>query len=303
MKEMQKRLKKNKTLLLMLLPASIFVVVFSYIPMLGIVVAFKNYNYTSGFLKSPWVGLDNFHYLFATGKIWALTRNTLLYNIAFIFFGIIFEVGFAVMLSEISGAIFKKVSQGFIFLPYFISWVVVSTIMLNIFGENGVLNSVLGAFGIQGFSVYRQVSRWPVVMVMVKLWKQTGYGTVVYLAAIAGISQEMTEAAEIDGASVWQKIRYITVPSINPTIIIMTLLAIGNIFRGDFGMFYQLVGSNQLLLQSSDVIDTYVYRSLITTPNIGMSAAAGFYQSVLCFATICTANYIVKKVDPDYTLF
>lgn len=303
MKHRSRSLKKNKTLLLMLVPAFVFVVVFNYIPMFGIVVAFKNYNYASGFFRSPWVGFDNFHYLFATGKIWALTRNTLLYNIAFIFFGIIFEVGFAIILSELSGNIFKKLSQGFIFLPYFISWVVVSTIMLNIFGENGVLNSVLGAFGIESFSVYKQVSAWPVVMLMVKLWKQTGYGTVVYLAAIAGISQEMTEAAQIDGASIWQKIRYITIPSIKPTIIIMTLLAIGNIFRGDFGLFYQLVGSNQLLLQSSDVIDTYVYRSLITTPNIGMSAAAGLYQSVLCFATICGANYIVKKVDPDYTLF
>ena len=175
--------------------------------------------------------------------------------------------------------------------------------MLNIFGQNGILNSILGAFGINGFSIYQQVTIWPVIMLLVRLWKQTGYGTVVYLAAIAGISQEMTEAAQIDGASVWQRMRYITVPSLKPTIFIMTLLAVGNIFRGDFGMFYQLVGSNQLLLQSSDVIDTYVYRSLITTPNIGMSTAAGLFQSVLCFATICTANYIVKRIDPDYTLF
>lgn len=303
MKNLTRDLKKNKTLLFMLIPSLLFVLIFSYIPMFGIVVAFKNYNYTSGFFRSPWIGFDNFHYLFVTGKIWALTRNTLLYNISFIIFGIIFEVGFAIILSEITGNVFKKVSQGFIFLPYFISWVVVSTIMLNIFGENGVLNSVLAAFGADKFSVYQRPALWPVVMVLVKLWKQTGYGTVVYLAAIAGISQEMIEAAQIDGASVWQRIRYITIPSLKPTIIIMTLLAIGNIFRGDFGMFYQLVGSNQLLLQSSDVIDTYVYRSLITTPNIGMSAAAGLYQSILCFVTICVANYIVKRADPDYTLF
>lgn len=303
MKNLIKSMKKNKILLFMLVPPIVFVVIFSYIPMFGIIAAFKNYNYTGGFLRSPWVGFNNFRYLFVTGKIWALTRNTLLYNIAFIFFGIIFEVGFAILLSEITGRIFKKVTQGFIFLPYFISWVVVSTIMLNIFGENGVLNSILGAFGVQDFSIYQHVTLWPVVMVLVKLWKQTGYGTVVYLAAIAGIGQEMIEAAQIDGASIWQRIRYITIPSLKPAIFIMTLLAIGNIFRGDFGMFYQLVGSNQLLLQSSDVIDTYVYRSLITTPNIGMSAAAGLYQSVLCFVTICAANYIVKRFDPDYTLF
>lgn len=298
-----KKVKKNKTLLMMLVPPVIFVIVFSYIPMAGIVVAFKNYNYYDGFFRSPWVGFDNFRYLFVTGKIWELTRNTLLYNMAFIFFGLIFEVGFALILSEMTGKIFKKTAQGLIFLPYFISWVVVSTIMLNIFGQNGILNSILGAFGINGFSIYQQVTIWPVIMLLVRLWKQTGYGTVVYLAAIAGISQEMTEAAQIDGASVWQRMRYITVPSLKPTIFIMTLLAVGNIFRGDFGMFYQLVGSNQLLLQSSDVIDTYVYRSLITTPNIGMSTAAGLFQSVLCFATICTANYIVKRIDPDYTLF
>lgn len=303
MNSLTKNMKKNRTLLLMLVPPIIFVVIFNYIPMAGIIVAFKNYNYFQGFFGSPWVGLDNFRYLFVTGKIWELTRNTLLYNMAFIFFGIIFEVGFAIILSEISGKIFKKLAQGFIFLPYFISWVVVSTIMLNIFGENGVLNSILGTVGIENFSIYKQVSQWPIVMLFVRLWKQTGYGTVVYLAAIAGISQEMVEAAQIDGASVWQRIRYITIPSLKPTIFIMTLLAIGNIFRGDFGMFYQLVGSNQLLLQSSDVIDTYVYRSLITTPNIGMSAAAGLFQSVLCFVTICTANYIVKRFDPDYTLF
>ncbi len=303
MKLFGKKIRKNRTLLLMLIPAFVFVIIFNYIPMGGIIVAFKDYNYNSGILGSPWVGWDNFNYLFVTGKIWELTRNTLLYNLAFIFFGIVFEVGFAIILSEITNKVFKKISQGFIFLPYFISWVVVSTIMLNIFGENGVLNSVLSTVGIEGFNIYKQAAQWPIVMVLVRLWKQTGYGTVVYLAAIAGISQEMTEAAQIDGATIWQRIRYITIPSLKPTIIIMTLLAVGNIFRGDFGMFYQLVGSNQLLLKSSDVIDTYVYRSLITTPNIGMSAAAGLYQSVLCFITICAVNYIVKRIDPDYTLF
>ena len=175
--------------------------------------------------------------------------------------------------------------------------------MLNIFGQNGVLSNILTYFGIEDFSIYQQVKQWPVVMVCIRLWKQTGYGTVVYLAAIAGLSQEMFEAASIDGASIWQKIRYITIPSLKPTIFIMFLLSVGNIFRGDFGMFYQLVGNNQLLLETSDVIDTFVYRSLITTPNIGMSAAAGFYQSVLCFITIVSVNWVVKKIDPDYTLF
>lgn len=297
------QVRKNRTLLCILLPALLYVVIFSYIPMFGITIAFKDYNYNGGILGSPWCGFKNFEYLKISGKLWALTRNTLLYNLAFIVFGIIFEVGFAVMLSEITKKTFKKVTQAFMFLPYFISWVVVSTIMLNIFGQNGVLSNVLAHFGIEDFSIYQQIRQWPVIMVAIRIWKQTGYGTVVYLAAIAGLSQEMFEAASIDGASIWQKIRYITIPGLKPTIFIMFLLSVGNIFRGDFGMFYQLVGNNQLLLETSDVIDTFVYRSLITSPNIGMSAAAGFYQSVLCFVTIVSVNWLVKKVDPDYTLF
>lgn len=297
------QVRKNRMLLCMLLPALLYVVIFSYIPMFGVVIAFKDYNYNGGILGSPWCGLKNFEYLKISGKLWTLTRNTLLYNLAFIVFGIIFEVGFAVMLSEITKKTFKKIAQAFMFLPYFISWVVVSTIMLNIFGQNGVLSNILAHFGIEDFSIYQQIKQWPIIMVAIRIWKQTGYGTVVYLAAIAGLNQEMFEAASIDGASIWQKIRYITIPSLKPTIFIMFLLAVGNIFRGDFGMFYQLVGNNQLLLETSDVIDTFVYRSLITSPNIGMSAAAGFYQSVLCFITIVSVNWLVKKVDPDYTLF
>ena len=297
------QVRKNRTLLCMLLPALLYVVIFSYIPMFGIAIAFKDYNYNGGILGSPWCGFKNFEYLKISGKLWALTRNTLLYNLAFIVFGIIFEVGFAVMLSEITKKTFKKVTQAFMFLPYFISWVVVSTIMLNIFGQNGVLSNVLAHFGIEDFSIYQQIRQWPVIMVAIRIWKQTGYGTVVYLAAIAGLSQEMFEAASIDGASIWQKIRYITIPGLKPTIFIMFLLSVGNIFRGDFGMFYQLVGNNQLLLETSDVIDTFVYRSLITSPNIGMSAAAGFYQSLVGFVLVLTANGIVRKVSKENALF
>ena len=228
------QVQKNRTLLYMLLPALLYVIIFSYIPMFGITIAFKNYNYNDGIMGSPWCGLQNFEYLKISGKLWALTRNTLLYNLAFIVFGVIFEVGFAIMLSEITKKTFKKVSQAFMFLPYFISWVVVSTVMLNIFGQNGVLSNILTHFGIEDFSIYQQVKQWPVVMVGIRLWKQTGYGTVVYLAAIAGLSQEMFEAASIDGANIWQKIRYITIPGLKPTIFIMFLLSVGNIFRGDF---------------------------------------------------------------------
>jgi len=303
MSQLIKKMRKHRVLLAMLIPAFIYIILFAYIPMAGIVVAFKNFNYNDGIFNSPWNGLANFNYLFVTKKIFTLTRNTLLYNIAFIFFGMICEVGFAVLLSEINNKVFKKFAQGFMFLPYFISWVVVATIMLNIFGDNGVINSILHSMGLAKFSIYHQPAQWPIVLVFVRLWKQTGYGAVIYLAAIAGISQDLYEAAEIDGANVWQKIRFITVPSLKPTIMIMVLLALGNVFRGDFGMFYQLVGSNQMLMQTSDVIDTYVYRMLTTSPNVGMTAAAGLYQSILCFVTIVVANGIVKKLAPDYTLF
>lgn len=302
-KELVKNIKRYRVLLAMLLPTILYVIVFAYIPMGGIVLAFKNYNYNLGILESPWCGLDNFRFLFVTNKIWKLTINTLAYNIVFILVGLVFEVGFAIMLSEIRNQVFKKFSQAFMFLPYFISWVVVATIMLNIFGSNGVLHHILTYFGMGDYSIYRNTKLWPLVLVLVRAWKQTGYGTVVYLAVITGISQELYEAASMDGATVWQKIRHITLPSLKPTIFIMVLLALGNVFRGDFGMFYQLVGSNQLLLDSSDIIDTYIYRMLTTSPNTGMTAAAGLYQSILCFVCIMIANRVVRKVDPEYTLF
>ena len=302
-KGLWKKIVKNRVLLVMLLPALIYTVIFSYIPMTGIVLAFKRYDYGKGIYGSPWCGLHNFQYMIVSDKLWSLTRNTLCYNIVFIILGILAEVGFAIMLSELSRVTFKKVSQAFMFLPYFISWVVVSTIMLNIFGEHGVLNNVITSLGGDPFNVYDHVKTWPLVIVMVKLWKSTGYGSVVYLAAIAGISQEMYEAAKIDGADIWRRIVHITIPCLKPTIFIMGLLAVGNVFRGDFGLFYQLVKNNQKLLEYSDVIDTFVYRTMITTSDFGMSAAAGFYQSVLCFVTICIANGIVKKTNPDYTLF
>lgn len=287
----------------MLVPSLLLVIVFSYIPMGGIVIAFKKYNYVKGIFGSPWNGLTNFKFLFLTGKIWNLLKHTMLYNIAFIVFGMMVEVGFAVMLNEMRSVAFKKITQSMMFLPHFISWVVVATIMLNIFGVHGVVNNILGMMGLGNFNLYGQIKQWPLVMVLLKLWKSSGYGCVVYLAAIVGINPEIYEAAKIDGANIWQRIFHITLPSLRPTIVIMLLLAIGGIFRGDFGMFYQIVGSNQLLLESSDILDTYVYRSLISGSNMGMTAAASLLQSVLCFITINLVNFTVKKIEPDYSLY
>lgn len=299
-----KTVKKHWMLLAMLAPAVLYVLVFSYVPMTGIVLAFKKYQYAGGIYFSPWNGLDNFKALLVAGKLGQVTRNTLLYNLAFIALGVVFEMGSAILLNEIGGKWFKKIAQSFMFLPYFISWVVVSAVMYNVFNyEKGVINHVLNLIGAQPFDLYNSPNAWPIVLIFLKIWKQSGYGSVVYLAAITGLDQEMFEAASIDGASAWQKIRYITIPSLIPTMVIMVLLAIGNIFRGDFGMFYQTVKTSALLQPVTDVIDTYVFRLLINNSDIGVSAAAGLYQSVLCFITITICNKLVKKVDPDYALY
>lgn len=299
-----KTARKHWMLLLMLAPAILYVIVFSYIPMTGIVLAFKDYQYAGGIYGSPWTGLNNFKALIIGGKLGMVTRNTLLYNIAFLFLGVIFEMGSAILINELSSKWFKKISQSFMFLPYFISWVVAGAIMYNIFNyERGVFNSLLSAFGAEPFDLYNKPGAWPFVLVFLKLWKQTGYGSVVYLAAITGLDQEMFEAASIDGANAWQKIRYITLPSLLPTMVILVLMGIGNIFRGDFGLFYQTVKSSALLQPVTDVIDTYVFRLLINNSDVGVSAAAGLYQSVLCFITITICNKLVKKADPDYALY
>ena len=303
-KNFVKQVRRNKILLLMLLPAIAYVIVFSYIPMGGIIVAFKRFSFSKGFLGSPWCGLENFRFLFISDKLWPLMRNTLLYNAAFITVGMVMEVGFAIIINELGSKWFKKVFQSFMFLPFFISWVVVIAIVDAIFGyDSGIINQVLQSLGLEKFNIYVNAAPWPFLLVFFKAWKKTGYGSIVYLAAISGMDQEIVDAAEIDGANIWQRIRYITIPSLKPTIIIMMLLAIGNIFRGDFGMFYQLIGNNSVLLEVGDILDLYIYRAMVSSSNLGMASAAGFYQSILCFFTIIAANWMVKKYDPDYSLF
>lgn len=299
-----RELTRNWLLYVMLLPAVAFVLIFNYWPMSGVVLAFKNYKTRLGIFGSPWVGLQNFKFLRISGKLGLLTRNTFLYNIAFMTLGMILEVGFAVIINEVIGRKFKKGLQTVMFLPYFISWVVVAAIMYNMFNfEKGTVNNVLRAMNMEPTDLYNTGSSWPPLLVLVNAWKRTGYGMVVYLAAITGMDQEMFEAASIDGANVWQKIRHITIPSLVPQMMILLLLGIGNVFRGDFGLFYQTVKSNAKLLPYTDILDTYVYRSLMSSGDIGMSAASGLYQSILCFVTICLANLSVKKVQPDYALF
>ena len=208
------------------------------------------------------------------------------------------------MINELTNKVFKKIFQSFMFLPYFISWVVVQAIFQAIFGyEYGIFNHIIEFFGAERINFYASPDGWPVLLVFFKMWKMVGYDCIVYLAAVAGIDQGMYEAAAIDGANVWQRIRHITLPSLLPTMVIMGLLAVGQIFRGDFGLFYQLVGNNAVILKAADILDTFIYRSLMQTNDYGMSSAAGLYQSCLCFVTILAVNKIVKMIEPDYTLF
>jgi putative aldouronate transport system permease protein len=303
-KNLGAKLWENRMLWLMLVPALFFIVLFAYVPMGGVIVAFKDYKNRLGIVGSPWVGLDNFKYLVISNKLWTLTRNTLAYNACFIVFGMAAEVGLAIIVSELPLRSLKKLFQSMTFLPFFISWVVAASIVMSIFGyENGALNTILRSLGREPVDIYGNPARFPAALVALRLWKTSGYGTIIYLASIMGMDQEMLEAAEIDGANIWQRIWHITIAHLRPTMVIMLLLAVGQIFRGDFGMFYQIVGRSQTLLEVSDIIDTYVYRSLVNSPNTGMAAAAGLYQSVLCFVSIMAVNFAVKKLEPDYTLF
>ncbi|AIQ72502.1 MULTISPECIES: ABC transporter permease subunit [Paenibacillus] len=304
-----KNIMNNKIMLLMVLPGALWFLFFSYLPMIGTIIAFKEYRFSrDGFwasiINSKWVGLDNFKFLFTTNDAYIITRNTLLYNGAFILLGLILSVLMAIVLSEIVNKKLAKVYQTGMFLPYFLSWVVVGYFAFSFLSsERGMLNQIMGFFGAESIQWYSEKAYWPFILILVYLWKAVGYNSVVYLAAIMGIDKSLYEAAMIDGASKFQQIRNITLPLLSPIITIMTLLAIGKIFYADFGLFYQVPRNSGTLYSVTNVIDTYVYQGLKTTGEIGMSTAAGLYQSVVGFTLVMTSNYIVRKYNKDSALF
>lgn len=299
-----RKIVKSKTLLLMLAPAVLFYLIFMYLPMSGIVIAFKDFNYSDGIFGSPWVGFKNFRFFFMTGAARYVTLNTLAYNAVFLINNTIWQVLIAILLSEISQKVFKKITQSMMFLPYFISWVVAGAIVYNLFNyEYGSLNTMLKSFNMDPVNVYADKGIWRYILVIASSWKWVGYGSVIFLAAIMGIDLELYEAAYIDGANIFHKIRHITLPLLTPQIVILTLLHVGRIFRGDFEMFYQVTGNNPIVYQATDVIDTYVFRSLLDLQDFGMSASVGVYQSVLCFVILMLTNSLVKKHQSDYALF
>ncbi|WP_312371229.1 ABC transporter permease [Lachnoclostridium sp.] len=299
-----KKLYKYRIFLLMLSPAVIYTLIFAYYPMTGIVLAFKKYNYAGGIWGSPWNGLENFKFFFKSGQAGLVTRNTVLYNLVFIAINMITQIAVAIFLTEVRNKHFRKISQSIMFLPYFISWVIVGVMAFNIFSSDyGFMNRLITFFGEKKISFYTKPEVWPFILVFFNVWKNIGYGSVMYLAAIMGIDTSIYEAAAIDGANVFQRIFKVTIPMIMPTATILLLLSVGGIFKGNFDMFYNLVGNNGLLYNYTDVIDTLTFRALISSNNFGMSAAIGLYQSVLCFITILAVNKLVGLYDKDYTLF
>jgi putative aldouronate transport system permease protein len=295
---------KNSDLFFMAAPAMLLVFIMAYVPMAGLVLAFKNYRYDLGIFRSAWNGLENFRYLFSSGVGLLLVRNTFLYNILNLITSQTLAIIVAVFISEMPLKGYKKFCQSVIFLPYFISWVIVGTFVFNIFNyETGVLNNLIRLFGNDPINAYERPYLWPFIICAFNSWKWCGYNSVIYIAAITAIDPECFEAADIDGANIFQKIWHITFPSIRPTIIVVFLLQIGQVLRGNFEMFYQIVGNNGQLFNTTDVIDVYVFRSLTTSANIGMTAAATLFQSVLCFFIIITVNHVVKKIESDYALF
>ena len=304
MKRFLQKCTNYRYLLLMLLPCMLFVIVFNYIPMAGVVLAFKNYSYKDGIFGSAWAGWNNFKFLFLTDKIWTLTRNTLLYNLAFIIVELILEIGVAVLMNELSCRWFKKTFQSFMFLPHFISWVVAVAVVQVLFSyEYGLVNEIAVLMGLEKLNVSTNPDIWPALLIMLHAWKKVGYGSIVYMAAITSIDPALYEAAAMDGANIWQRIFRITIQQLVPSAIIMFLFSAGQIFRGDFGMFYQLVGNNGVLLKTTDILDMYIYRALSGSTNLGMTAAAGLYQSALCFVTILLFNQVIRWIQPDYSLF
>lgn len=298
-------LKEYWPLYLMMLPALLYLLINNYIPMAGMVIAFKKLNFAKGIWASPWAGLKNFKFLFASKDAWIITRNTLLYNVAFILVNMVVGIAIAILITEVRNTKLKKIYQSAILLPFLMSMVILSYIVYALLSaENGLVNnSILPLFHIDPIQWYQKPKYWPAVLIIANCWKGVGYGCLIYIASLIGIDPSFYEAARLDGASKWQEITKITLPSLVPTIITLLLLSIGRIFYSDFGLFYQVPMNSGVLFPTTNVIDTYVYRALIEQGNISMSSAAGVYQSLVGFCVVMLSNWIVRRVDKDQALF
>lgn len=300
----KKNWKRIFMIYIMMVPGLAYLIVNNYIPMFGVVIAFKKLNFREGIFGSPWCGLDNFKFLFSSSDAWIIIRNTIGYNVIGIILGIVFGLMLAIMLNEITKKLWQKFYQSMILLPYLMSWVIVSYLAYAFLSaDSGLINSLLKGLGMQPVSWYNEPKYWPFILVFANIWKSIGYGMIVYYASLVGISTEYYEAARLDGASKWQQIRSITLPLMKPTVITMLILNVGNIFRSDFGLFYQLPRNSGALYDVTRTLDVYVYNALMKNNDFGMSSAASFIQSVVGFILIVTANAIVRRYNKENALF
>lgn len=302
-----KEIFKNKAFYLMMLPGLLFILVMYYLPMGGIVIAFKDYVPSDGIIGSKWVGFKNFEFFFKSSNAATVTFNTIFYNIIFIVVGLALAVIVAILLNEIRIKFFASIYKTILLFPYLISWVIAGYLLFSFLSvDRGLINHVLNFFGIKPIQWYMEPSYWRFIIPISYMWKNVGYLSVIFFAAITGISSDYYEAAEMDGATGFQKTIKITIPLIAPIIITMFLLQAGKIFYGgvgDWGMFYNLPRDSGAIYSTTDVIDTYVFRSLRNMSDAGMTAAVGLYQSVVGFVLVVFTNWLAKKYDPDSALY
>lgn len=296
--------RKNWILFIMLIPTFVYFLINCYLPMIGVYFAFTNFNFRDGLWASPFVGWKNFEFLFK-GDLIRLIKNTVGYNIVFIILGNVLQIIFAIFVSQVAVKKYKKLTQTLMFMPYFVSFVIVKVLVYNIFEYDfGLINTMITLFGGSKIDFYNTPEYWPFLITFFYIWKGLGYGMVIYLATITGIDKELYEAARVDGANVFKQIRYITVPLLKPTFIILLLYALGGIMKGQFELFYQMVGNNGVLYATTDILDTYVYRITTMQPlNIGIGTAAGLFQSIFGLILVIVTNMIIKRKNSEYALF
>lgn len=309
--------KRHIAFLTMLLPGLAFLLCFSYLPMPAIILAFKRYSLAkppkdfwiqnkfiySLFIDNPWVGLNNFKFIFQSPDAWTVVRNTVGYNLVFMSLGLVMSVSLAIIINELNNRIAAKVYHTILFLPYFISWIVVAYLVYAFVSAKGVFNQIFTSLGMPTVNFYSEPKYWPFIFVFCNMWKYTGNNSIIYLATLSGFDQELYEAAAIDGAGKWQQIRHITLPQLVPTIVLLQILAVGRIFNGDFDMFYSLPNGSGPLKSVSTTLDVYVYNTMKTGAQLGLASAAAFFQSLVGFVLVLTTNLIVRRVSPEMAMF
>ena len=294
-----RKLKRFIPFYIMMIPGLTYLFINNYIPLTGLQLAFKKFKYNEGIFNSPWVGMKNFSFLFKTNDAWVLFRNTLGYNLLFLVINTVLAIAVAILLNEVRSAFVRKMSQTVVLIPFLLSYVVISYIVYALLGQSGgmVNNSILKPLGMEPVSWYTKPKYWPLILTLVQAWKAFGYNSIIYYATIIGFDKSLYEAAAVDGAGVWKRIWFITMPMLKATVITLTLMSIGRMFYSDFGLFYQVPMNSGMLQKATTTIDTYVYRGLMESNDIGRAAAAGFLQSILGFVTVLTANTVVRKIE------